>query len=469
MQKFAPYKQISAFLLSNLIFFFYLCNNQTYQIMNSNLKSFCIFIIYMLGAIACFAFFQFCYPYHLYYQEQNQLFLASWDYLTTYLEKPGWLACMAGDFLTQFYLYRFMGATILTLCILLAGHNIKCAVRKADIKGTWLPNLAAFVVMTVLVCFSFDYDYRLSSILAIAGGASVFCVSTTILVSTRKLIYKIEKMDENNPTLHRMRLPHWISAFSIVISIFVCHWFFGYGVWIYGALVFTGCLVNIMKADTYYCLTALVITFFLLMLNKRLYFCDFQTIYTYPGIGKLVKPQLDQERTLAVDCEYYFGNYNRVINMVEKDKNPNQYMKFYHDLIMAQFRSQPASLKKYPNKDIGTFETLEANPSLLTIHALNELYWVLDDMTFCERAAMLGNIYSPNCRNIRMVKRLAEINLVRGNYAATRKYLRILQKTFVWKRWADRIFASLGKNASAEEKAILQTYLDKRKNIRLEQ
>lgn len=437
--------------------------------MSNNLKNFCIFILYMLGAVACFAFFQFCYPYHLYYQEQNQLFLASWDYLTTYLEKPGWLACMAGDFLTQFYLYPYMGAIILTLCILLTGNNIKCAVRDADIKGIWAPNITAFAAMMLLVCFCFDYEYRLSSILAIAGGASVFRVSTTILVSTRKFINKIEKMDENNPILHRKGLQIRISAFSIVISIFVCHWFFGFGVWIYGALVFAGCLANIMKTGTYYCMTALVISSFLLMLTKGLYFCDFQTIYTYPGIGKLVEPQLDEEKTLAVDCEYYFGNYNRVINMVEKDKNPNQYMKFYHDLIMAQFRSQPASLNKYPNKDIGTFETLEANPSLLTIHALNELYWALDDMTFCERAAMLGNIYSPNCRNIRMVKRLAEINLVRGNYAATRKYLRILQKTFVWKRWADRIFASLGKNASAEEKAILQTYLDKRKNIRLEQ
>ena len=437
--------------------------------MSNNLKNFCIFILYMLGAVACFAFFQFCYPYHLYYQEQNQLFLASWDYLTTYLEKPGWLACMAGDFLTQFYLYPYMGAIILTLCILLTGNNIKCAVRDADIKGIWAPNITAFAAMMLLVCFCFDYEYRLSSILAIAGGASEFRVSTTILVSTRKFINKIEKMDENNPILHRKGLQIRISAFSIVISIFVCHWFFGFGVWIYGALVFAGCLANIMKTGTYYCMTALVISSFLLMLTKGLYFCDFQTIYTYPGIGKLVEPQLDEEKTLAVDCEYYFGNYNRVINMVEKDKNPNQYMKFYHDLIMAQFRSQPASLNKYPNKDIGTFETLEANPSLLTIHALNELYWALDDMTFCERAAMLGNIYSPNCRNIRMVKRLAEINLVRGNYAATRKYLRILQKTFVWKRWADRIFASLGKNASAEEKAILQTYLDKRKNIRLEQ
>lgn len=82
---------------------------------------------------------------------------------------------------------------------------------------------------------------------------------------------------------------------------------------------------------------------------------------------------------------------------------------------------------------------------------------------------MLGNIYSPNCRNIRMVKRLAEINLVRGNYAATRKYLRILQKTFIWKRWADRVFASLDKHATDEEKALLQQYLDKRKDIELAQ
>ena len=393
----------------------------------------------------------------------------SWDHVTTYLDKPGWLACLAGDFLTQFYYFRYAGPIILTLCILLTGYNIRCAVGMADIKGRWVAHSVAFIVMILLICFSFHYDYRLSSILAVAGGASVFRVSTSLLISTRMFIKKIERRNEQGLFLNGSGIANWVSVISIFVSVFVCHWFFGYGVWVYGALTFASCIANIMMAGTYYRLAALIIPFFLLMLTKRLYYCDFQTIYTYPGIGKLAKPQLDQERTLAVDCEYYFGNYNRVINMVEKDKNPNQYMKFYHDLIMAQFRSQPASLKKYPNKDIGTFETLEANPSLLTIHALNELYWALDDMTFCERAAMLGNIYSPNCRNIRMVKRLAEINLVRGNYAATSKYLRILQKTFVWKRWADRIFASLGKNASAEEKAILQTYLDKRKNIRLEQ
>lgn len=393
----------------------------------------------------------------------------SWDHVTTYLDKPGWLACLAGDFLTQFYYFRYAGPIILTLCILLTGYNIRCAVGMADIKGRWVAHSVAFIVMILLICFSFHYDYRLSSILAVAGGASVFRVSTSLLISTRMFIKKIERRNEQGLFLNGSGIANWVSVISIFVSVFVCHWFFGYGVWVYGALTFAGCLANIMMAGTYYRLAALIIPFFLLMLTKRLYYCDFQTIYTYPGIGKLAKPQLDQERTLAVDCKYYFGNYNQVINMVEKDKNPNQYMKFYHDLVMAQFRSQPASLKKYPNKDIGTFETLKANPSLLTIHALNELYWALDDMTFCERAAMLGNIYSPNCRNIRMVKRLAEINLVRGNYAATRKYLRILQKTFVWKRWADRVFASLDKHATDEEKALLQQYLDKRKDIELAQ
>lgn len=148
---------------------------------------------------------------------------------------------------------------------------------------------------------------------------------------------------------------------------------------------------------------------------------------------------MDLEKTLAVDCEYYFGNYNKMMHIVEKEENPNQYMKFYYNLVMAQNHCLSANLLKFPDNNLGTFETLGPNTPTLTIKTLNELYWVLGDMTFCERAAMLANVCSPNNRNIRMIKRLAEVNLVKGDYQATRKYLRILQKTFVWQRWADRV------------------------------
>lgn len=104
--------------------------------MNSLITKPGVHVLILLGAIASFVFFQFFYPYHLFYQEQNQLFLFSWDYITTYLDKPGWLACLTGDFLTQFYYYRYAGPTILTLSILMAGYNVRCGVEDTDIKGT---------------------------------------------------------------------------------------------------------------------------------------------------------------------------------------------------------------------------------------------------------------------------------------------------------------------------------------------
>lgn len=429
--------------------------------MNSN-KNFGLYALILLGAIACFAFFQFCYPYHLFYQEQNQLFLWSGEYALTYLGKPGWLACLTGDFFTQFYYYRFAGPIILTLAILFTGYNVKCAVEKTDIKVSWLPYAVAFIVMSLQVCFSFHYDYHLSSILAMAGGARVFCASTQILTATRMLILKVEKRFERTAFLNGMGLSHWISLVSIFVSVLVCHWLFGYGVWVYGMLTFSGCIIHIMKAGTYYRLAALITPFFLLLLTKRLYYCDFYTIYTYPGLGKFINPQMELEKTLGVDCEYYFGNYNKVIKMVESTPNPDQYMKFYYNLVVAQNRSLSATLLKYPNNNLGTFDTLSPNTPTLTIKTLNELYWLLGDMTFCERAAMLANVCSPNNRNIRMIKRLAEINLVKGDYIATRKYLRILRETFVYKGWAKRVIASLGHHATKEDHALVQPYVDKR-------
>lgn len=430
--------------------------------MNSLITKPGVHVLILLWAIASFVFFQFFYSYHLFYQEQNQLFLFSWDYITTYLDKPGWLACLAGDFLTQFYYYRYAGPTILTLSILMTGYNVRCGVEDTDIKGTWIPYTIAIAVMTMLACFSFHYDYRLSSIIAVAGGANVFRFSTKILVSTRMFVKKLESLAERHTSLDGTRLPQWITAVSIFISMLVCHWFFGCGMWVYAALVLLGCIKYINKPGNYTRLAAIAIPLFIIMLDKRLYFIDFQTLYTHPGLGKFVKPQMDLEKTLAADCEYYFGNYNTVVNMVEKDKEPNQYMKFYYNLVSAQGRSLPAVLLKYHNNYLGTFETLGPDTPPLTIKTINELYWILGDMTFCERAAILANVCSPENRNIRMMKRLAEINLVKGDYNAARKYLRILQKTFVWSRWANRAFDALGKKASSYDKALLQQYIDKR-------
>ena len=69
--------------------------------------------------LICFCFFQLSYPYHFFFKGQNQLFLMSWSYVTTLFAKPAWMACLAGEFLTQFYYYDYAGAMILTMVLTL--------------------------------------------------------------------------------------------------------------------------------------------------------------------------------------------------------------------------------------------------------------------------------------------------------------------------------------------------------------
>ncbi len=420
------------------------------------------YTLYILWGIACFAFFQIGYHYHFFYQEQNQLFIWSKDYLVTYLDKPGWLACMAGDFFTQFYYYLYAGPAILTLSLLLLGHNIRRAMLDAGVKKGWIATLFSFAYMTLCVFLSFNHEYRLGSIFAICGGASVFRVSTRSLTNTRMFIKKIEHMQGKGKAVEGHTLPHIISALSIVFSVPVCHWFFGSGVWTYFVFVVIGCLIYILQPYTYLRLACLFAAMAVLMLGKRLYFVNYADLYNYPAFGTITKPEFEREKTYAVDFEYYRGDYNKIMDIVQKEPNPNKYMKFYYNLVVAQNKDLSSNLLRFPNNCLGTLEAMGPNSSNLATKGIGELYWVLGDMNYAKRAAILGNINSPNNRNIRQIKRLAEINLVTGEIPQAKKFLRILLKTFVWHRWAERIFAALGHHATQEERATLQPYLDKR-------
>ncbi len=66
----------------------------------------------------------------------------------------------------------------------------------------------------------------------------------------------------------------------------------------------------------------------------------------------------------------------------------------------------------------------------------SDVFFHLGDMNMAQHSAMLGMIFSPKHRSTRMVKRLAEINLVNGDTTATYKYLRLLDATLFHKRWA---------------------------------
>ena len=317
-------------------------------------------MVMALWAVAIWCFFQFCYPYHFFFQEQNQIFLSSWDYISTYFEKSGGLARLAGDFLTQFYYYLYLGAIILISCLLLIGALWYTALKNLKVSKA-VALILALVLMTFVAVCHFSTSYRLSSTISIIGwGLLLWLVSL---------------------------MPGWKKRLVILA---------------------------------------------LAMLPTYL-------LFGLPEVKKIQGPDLILEKDFAVDCEYYFGNHDKVIKMVEGENKWTDQMLFFYNLAQAQRGELPDHLLDFTQNYLGTFEKIGPDTPMLTIRNMNELYWALGDMTFTERAAMMTNVFSHNNRNVRMMRRLAECNIVSGDTLAAEKYLRILDKTLVYRRWADNV------------------------------
>jgi len=314
----------------------------------------------VLWTIACWAFFQFWYPYHFFFQEQNQLFLWSPDYIASYFETGG-LALLIGDFLTQFYYYLYTGAIIQTLCIAVIGLLTYRASRNFHIARPFALVITLTLMTFVAVCH-FSTSYRLSS--------------TISIIAWMLTLWLLSLVNSSKPRLT-------IAACNLLIPTYL--------------------------------------------------------LFGLPQIKRIQKPDFILEKDFAADCEYYFGNYDKVINIVESSKEHSSQMLFFYNLVQAQRGQLPDKLMKFTPTDLGTFYKIGPETPMLTIRNMNELYWVLGDMTFTERAAMMTNVFSMNNRNVRMMRRLAECNIVSGDSLAAEKYLRILDKTLVYHRWAENL------------------------------
>ena len=85
-----------------------------------------------------------------------------------------------------------------------------------------------------------------------------------------------------------------------------------------------------------------------------------------------------------------------------------------------------------------------------TAQLTGEIYFHLGLVNTAQRFAFEAMEAIPNYnKSARVVKRLAETNLINGQYEVARKYLQMLEKTVFYRLWAQRTMAMLG-----DEKAI---------------
>lgn len=156
------------------------------------------------------------------------------------------------------------------------------------------------------------------------------------------------------------------------------------------------------------------------------------------SVGKLSTPYYQLEDYLEVDNLFYFGRYDALAKKVEsmKREDVTGIISCYYYMSKAEKGLLPQCIGRVSPVNLGTLYHIGPNSTIQEMKIMNELYFLLGDMTMTERAAMLGLVSSPANRNVRMIKRLAEANLVAGDDEAAMKYIRILENTFAYKKWA---------------------------------
>ncbi|MDO5442999.1 MAG: DUF6057 family protein [Bacteroidia bacterium] len=148
-------------------------------------------------------------------------------------------------------------------------------------------------------------------------------------------------------------------------------------------------------------------------------------------------PSLLTEKLIALDINAAEGDWDKVLELSEKDLHVN-IASYYYNLACAEkgimgdgfFNHSQGSLTS------SLFLWVNQDASQFSNGAAGEVWFRLGDMTQAEQSAVVALQISPKHTGVRFITRLAEITLIAGEDASAQKYLNMLSKTLFYRKWA---------------------------------
>ena len=395
----------------------------------------------LLFGVAVFLFFGLAYPHHLHYQEQYQLFLFDSTYVWEIVSLPGGVADLLGRFCTQFFLFAWVGATIIAL--LLSAVQL-LTFRLINVQ--WSYGLT-FVPSFLLWLFMLDENALMSGIWAILLTLLVACVivrQTTgwtrraLLIVAIPILYLLVgpvcfpiPIDSLWHGIHYYRYPTifpwllWAASLSI------------FALWIMGMVLRrtkqqSRALYDTISKGNWIIGTVPVILVAIVM-------------------GSLIwkNSNFKAEKVMQYDFMACHQQWNRILETINVEKPNNQIGVTVQNLALAMHGMLLEHMSEYNQNGIaGLLPDVkeDATSPLPTAEAFYQLGMinVAQRTVFEAQEAILDFQKSGRC-----YKRLAQTNLINGQYEVARKYLSALQKTLFYRDWANETLPLLG-----NEKAI---------------
>ena len=389
----------------------------------------------LVFGLAVLLFFGLGYPHHLHYQEQFQLFLFDSTYVWEIIRVPGGVADLLGRFSTQFFLYAWVGALIIAVllsAVQILTLSLRQVLRQAQepsqgqAQGPW--EGLSFVPAFLLWLFLLDEN-------ALMGGVWAVLL-TQLAVWSYALLPK-----------------GWIGRIVILVTIPILYWMVGPS--------WTGSHYYRYPTVTPWLLYAAWLSAFVIPLLVRVSrkwisssknfvvtACSFALVAVIMGTLVWKNANFRAEKVMQYDFMARHQQWNRILETANREKPNNQIGVTVQNLALAMHGVLLDQLFNYNQNGIaGLLPDVkeDATSPLPTAEAFYQLGMinVAQRTVFEAQEAILDFQKSGRC-----YKRLAQTNLINGQYEVARKYLSALQKTLFYRDWANETLSLLGDEAA---------------------
>ena len=403
--------------------------------------------------VVVFLFWSIRYPYVLAYQEQLQLFLFDGDYFCERISEPGGLARYVAEFLVQFYNAAAIGALIIALLFMLVQQLTWRLMRaKSHYLLSFLPALMLWYAMG-------DENVMLTYVVALVMALSVALVWTwwcAGIALWKKLIVALVAI----PVLYWLIGPMVLLVALVMMLVAMPAVVYALTLMLLSAQWLPFPMTRVMLGVGYYRVPAtlpymlmaipvvtLLLTWFAKCLPQPRKWVRYAEALVFAIL--ILVPQtygFDKKKYDLIEYDYLVrvGDWNAIIKKAEKQMPDLPMSVSATNLALAKTNQLgDRAFDFFQRGTEGLLPRFERN--FATAQLTGEIYFNLGLVNTAQRFAFEAMEAIPNYnKSARVVKRLAETNLINGQYEVARKYLKILEKTVFYRPWAQRMMAMLG-------------------------
>lgn len=408
--------------------------------MNKNIRYLCS----LAFGVAVFLFWQMLHPYALGLQEQNQLFLFTWDYFLERIAVSGGLADYIAEFITQFNYVPYLGEALMAVLFVVFQLSVAWAIGRKD----WY--LLSFVAPVLMLVYMSDIYVLLSYLVALIIAvqscalyrtdsgvvwAAVFTVLGYWLIGPAIFIFTIyvSIRERNMKSLMLIAL----SVLTVIVSRLTYLEQYPWKTVVFGVNYYR--MAVTVPAMQIIVAAAVLIPAFTDLLpqpNKIIKASLGLIIVTGASLGCYLTYQRDVVELIAYDQMVRHEDWNGILKRAEKYQ-PNSELGSVSvnlALFMSGRANELPGFKQYGTRGL----IMPRVRDFLSNSSSSEVFWRLGMINESLRYAFdTQESLVNNRKSGRWMSRIAECQMLNGRYDAAEKYLDILSHSLFYRKWAE--------------------------------